>query len=123
MLSGVYNITCEQGATFIRLIEIEYPDPSDPTTYLPFDLTGYSARMQVRRTVDSSTPMVSLNSSSGGIQMQYGGVENAMRIFMSDEQTSTITSDGVYDLEIESSGGVVSRVLRGTFLLSPEVTR
>ena len=123
MLSGVYNITCEQGATFIRIIEIEYPDPVDPTTYLPFDLTGYSARMQVRRTIDSSTPMVSLNSSGGGIEVQYGGVENALRIFMSDEQTSAITSDGVYDLEIESSGGVVSRVLRGTFLLSPEVTR
>jgi hypothetical protein len=124
MLSGIYNITCEQGSTFIRTIEIEYPDPSDPTTYLPFDLTGYSARMQVRRTVDSSATMISLTSAvGGGIEMQYAGSDNALRVSMTDEQTSTITSDGVYDLEIESSSGIVSRVIRGSFTLIPEVTR
>lgn len=124
MISGIYNLYCEQGTTFTRLIEIEYPDPVDPTIFFPFDLTGFSASMQVRRTVESSTSLISLNShNGGGIEIQPNDVENAIRIYMSADQTSTITSDGVYDLEIEDSNGSVSRVLRGTFTLSPQVTR
>jgi len=123
MLSGVYNITCEQGATFVRLIELEYPDPLEPDVYLDFDLSGFTARLQVRRTIESSTFFVELTSENGGIEMQPGGILNAMRVYMDDELTSTIPSDGVYDLEIESAAGEVSRVIRGTFTLLPQVTR
>ena len=38
-------------------------------------------------------------------------------------ETAAITSSGVYDLEITSSGGVVERVVEGNFNLIPEVTR
>lgn len=124
MISGIYNLYCEQGTTFSRLIEIEYPDPVDPTIFFPFDLTGFSASLQVRRTVESSTSLISLNSTNGGgIEIQPNDVENALRIYMTATQTSSITSDGVYDLEIEDPNGSVSRVLRGTFTLSPQVTR
>ena len=124
MISGIYNLYCEQGTTFSRLIEIEYPDPIDPTIFFPFDLTGFSASLQVRRTVESPTTLISLNSTNGGgIEIQPNNVENALRIYMTDAQTSSITSDGVYDLEIEDPNGSVSRVLRGTFTLSPLVTR
>ena len=123
MIAGIYNLYCEKGTTFTRLLEIEYPDPVDPTTFFPFDLTGFSASMQVRRTVDSPTPLISLNSSNGGIEVQPGAVENALRVFMSANQTATITSDGVYDIEVEDVNGNVSRILKGTFTLSPQVTR
>jgi hypothetical protein len=80
--------------------------------------------MQVRRTIDSSTTMISLDSDSlGGIEMQPGGIINGMRITMTDTQTASITSDGVYDLEIVAPTDEVSRVIRGTFTLSREVTR
>lgn len=124
MISGIYNLYCEQGTTFSRLIEIEYPDPINPAIFYPFDLTGFSASLQVRRTVESSTALISLNSTNGnGIEIQPNDVENALRIYMTADQTSSITSDGVYDLEIEDPNGSVSRVLRGTFTLSPQVTR
>lgn len=129
MLAGVYNLTCEQGATFIRNLEIERPDPSDPTgeTFIPFDLSGYTARMQVRRTLESTTTMVNLTStvdgSGNGITMQPLGVANAMKIYMTDELTATITTSGLYDLEIINAAGEVSRVLQGQFNLNPEVTR
>lgn len=129
MLAGVYDMTCEQGSTFIRSLEIEQPDPADPTgqTFEPFDLTGYTARMQVRRTLESTTAMVNITSTpdvnGNGIFMQYAGVENAMRIYMNDEFTATITTSGVYDIEIINGAGEVSRVLQGKFTLSPEVTR
>lgn len=124
MIAGIYNLYCEQGTTFTRLMEIEYPDPVDPTIFFPFDLTGFSASMQVRRTVESSTALITLNSNgNGGIEIQPNDVQNALRIYMSAAQTSTITSDGVYDIEIEDPNGNVSRVLKGTFTLSPQVTR
>lgn len=129
MLAGVYDMTCEQGSTFIRNLEIERPDPSDPTgqTFLPFDLSGYSARMQVRRTIESTTTMVSLTDTidpdGNGITMQSLGIENAMKIYMTDELTATISTSGVYDIEIINAIGEVSRILRGNFNLIPEVTR
>jgi hypothetical protein len=44
-------------------------------------------------------------------------------IVITDEQTSTLTSSGVYDLEMESAGGEVDRILEGKMRLSAEVTR
>lgn len=123
MIAGIYNLFIEQGATFTRLIEIEYPDPIDPTIMLPYNLDSHSASMQIRRTIDSSTPQITLASSNGRIEMQSGGVENAIRLVLTPEETSTLTSDGVYDLEIEDAGGDIKRVLRGAVTLSLEVTR
>jgi hypothetical protein len=128
MLAGAYNMVCEQGTTFVRDLALEYPDPGDPTgeTFLPFDLTGYTARMQVRRTLESATTMLNLTTvATNGSQiiMQPSGESNAMRIYVSDEATALITTDGVYDLEIENESGEVSRVIEGDFVLVPEVTR
>jgi hypothetical protein len=128
MRAGTYDMTCEQGSTFIRLLEIEVPDPADPTgqTFLPFDLTDYSARMQVRRTLESSTTMLNLTTTSvngSQIVMQPNNDSNALKIYISDEATALITSSGVYDLEIENNTGEVSRLIEGQFILIPEVTR
>lgn len=126
MIAGIYNITIEQGSTFVRLISIEQPDlDADPTgaTFEPFVLTGYSARMQIRRTVESSTVMLSLTSPSGGIIISPGTPENELSITISAAVTAGLTSNGVYDLEIVDAGGLVSKVLRGTVTLIPEVTR
>ena len=126
MIAGIYNLTIEQGSTFVRLISIEQPDlDADPTgaTFEPFLLTGYSARMQIRRTVESSTVMLSLTSPSGGIIISPGTPENELSITISAAVTAALTSSGVYDLEIVDAGGLVSKVVRGTVTLIPEVTR
>jgi len=123
MIAGVYNLFIEQGATFARLIEIEYPDPVDPTIFLPYDLSGFSASMQIRRTIDSTSPQITLTSNNGRIEMQPSGVENALRLYLDPEDTSIIETDGVYDIEIQDGGGDIQRILRGTVTLSREVTR
>jgi len=124
MLAGIYNITCQQGSTFTRTITLNYPDPlsppSDPT-YLPWNLTGYTARMQVRRTIDSSTVLLNLTTGGGGITL--GGSSGVIEIYISAANTATLASSGVYDLEIISTTGVVDRILQGNFTLSQEVTR
>ena len=77
--------------------------------------------MQVRRTVDSATALVTLTNSNGGIIL--GGADGTIEITISAANTALLTSSGVYDLEIVSGAGVVSRVLQGEWRLSPEVTR
>ena len=126
MIAGTYNLTCEQGTTFSRLIEIEQPDlVNDPTgsTYIDYNLSGYTARMQVRRTVDNPNYLVYLTSENGGLTVIPGIYENQIETFMSASVTASISQSGVYDLEIIDAVGFVSRVLKGTFTLIPEVTR
>jgi hypothetical protein len=127
MLAGNYNMTCQQGSTFVRLIEIEQPDlEADPTgnTYEPFSLTGYSARMQVRRTIDSDTFLLNLTTQNGALIVNpTAGDVNKISINVSAATTASVTTSGVYDLEIISTENIVSRVLQGSFTLSPEVTR
>jgi len=127
MIAGIYNITCEQGSTFERILELEQPDlVTDPTgqTYEDFDLSGFTARMQVRRTIESASAMVTLTTENLGLEINpTGDTVNLIRMFMSDAVTASITTSGVYDLEIISQEGFVSRVIRGSFNLIPEVTR
>jgi len=126
MLAGVYNITIEQGSTFGRLISLEQPDlAADPTgaTFEEYDLSGHTARMQIRRTVESTSTMLSLTTANGGIVINPGTPDNEIEIIISAANTATLTTDGVYDLEIINSAGAVSKVIRGTITLIPEVTR
>jgi hypothetical protein len=126
MIAGIYNILIEQGTTFYRLIDVMEPDVLDPTIFEPFNLTGYTARMQIRRDIDSETPMLSLTSptvNGNGITVQ-DGANNALSINITNTVTSSLTSSGIYDLEIiKTSTGFVSRLLQGTITLSREVTR
>ena len=131
MIAGVYNITIEQGSTFGRLISVEQPDlATDPTgqTFENFDLAGYTARMHIRRTIDSSTAMITLTTENGRIAINpnivgYPTRNNEISLSITAADTATITTSGVYDLEIISTGGTVSKVIRGDVTLIPEVTR
>lgn len=121
MIAGTYNILCEQGTTFSRVLTVEQPTLADPTIFEPYNLGGHTARMQVRRTIDSTTVLVELTTENTGISID--GAAGKITLFMSDILTSTITSSGVYDLEIIDSSENVSRVIQGLFTLSQEVTR
>lgn len=131
MIAGVYNITIEQGSTFGRLIAIEQPDlVTDPTgqTFENFDLSGFTARMHIRRTIDTATPMITLTTENGRIAINpnIAGAptkNNEISLMITAADTATITTSGVYDLEIVSAGGTVSKVIRGDVTLIPEVTR
>ena len=129
MLAGTYNMLTEQGSTLYRVINLEYPDTTDPSgeTYLPWDLNGYTARMQVRRLIEDTAFMIEITTENGGINIEPLGVADKGRIdlTMTAAQTAALDSDGVYDLEIIDTGGTgtVSKVIKGTFSLIPEVTR
>jgi hypothetical protein len=120
-IAGLYNITCQQGATFQR--QITWSDPANN----PYDLTGYTARMQVRPSKDSPTIIIGLGAVTepkGTITL--GGPAGTIDLEISAANTATLTASNtpyVYDLELVSGGGVVTRVLEGNFKVSAEVTR
>lgn len=115
MIAGIYNITCEQGATFTRTFTIYNPDGT------VFNLTGYSGRMQVRRELDSSTTMIELTTANGRMSMSPSLGEITINLTAAD--TATLARDGVYDLEIFTGSGTVHRVVKGSFRVDKEVTR
>lgn len=126
MRAGSHNFVCEQGATFKRTIEVERPDlEADPTgeTFVPYDLTGFIARMQVRRTIDSSNFLLSLTTENGALEINPGEAVNVIEINVSASVTASLSTSGLYDLEIQNGSGEVSRVLQGNFTVIPEVTR
>lgn len=87
----------------------------------PVNLTGYTARMQARENIDS-TPLFSWTSTGG--QLVLGGAAGTITLNISAATTAGY-SDGLYlyDLELESGSGVVTRLLEGNFTINAEVTR
>ena len=85
------------------------------------NLTGWNARMQVRETYDAHTAVLSLTAGTG---ITLGGTAGSILLEATATQTASI-SEGqyVYDLELITPGGYVTRLIEGNFVVDPEVTR
>ena len=115
MPAGQYDITCDQGATFSRVITWKNSNGT------PIDLTNYTARLQVRSNYPSSTVLLDLTTENGGITL--GGVLGTITLAATATATAAIAADQyVYDLEL-ITGSNVTRVVEGSFTVTPEVTR
>ena len=111
MAAGTYNFIVEQGATFNRILTVKENNSA-------MNLTGYSVASKMRSTHDSSTVVGTFtctisNASGGEITMSM------------TSSTSSAIEEGiyVYDLEITSGSGTVTRLLQGEVTVNPEVTR
>lgn len=112
------KLTIYQGATFRKRLTWKGPLP----VQMPIDLTGCTARMQVRHEVESPTVLLELTTANGGITL--GGVAGTIELFVSDDASTLFTwTAGAWDLEIEFPGGDVHRLAQGSISVSPEVTR
>lgn len=116
MAAGTYDIFIEQGATFVKGI-IWKDSEGDPV-----DLDGYTARMQFRPSVNSNTIYFSCTTENGRITL--GGALGTIDISIDADDTAAFEFiSAVYDLELESAGGFVTRLLEGGVEVSKEVTR
>ncbi|MCC6475110.1 MAG: hypothetical protein IT514_15355, partial [Burkholderiales bacterium] len=90
----------------------------------PVDLTGSTARMQIRPYVESPDAdiLLSLTTANGGISL--GGANGTISLLASAAATAALDFDtAVYDLEVIDGSGLVTRLLSGMVTLSKEVTR
>ena len=114
MTPGRVNFLCPQGTTFNRLLTYKISD-------IPVNLTGYTSRLQVRETHYDTDTIVSLVSGSG---ITLGGSAGTINILISASATAAFNSGNfVYDLEIQSTNGTIDRLIEGSFIVTPEVTR
>lgn len=115
MSAGIYNITIEQGATFTKTIT--WTDALGA----PVNLSGYTARAKGRRSYNASTSLFSISTGAGIV---LGGALGTIVLTITDETTAAMTpGKGVWDLEVESAGGVVTRLLEGRMTVTPEATK
>jgi hypothetical protein len=106
-----------QGETYNEVVTWKTGTPATPV-----DLTGCTARLQVRPTIDSATALLSLTTENGGLVL--GNNLGTVRRIISAAATAAFSWDsGVYDLEIIFPDGTVRRLLAGTVSVSKEVTR
>lgn len=115
-MPAVWKIVLEQGETWRPVLTLK------DATGAVVDLTSYSARMQVRETIESPSPVITLTSSGGGITID--GAAGTLALRLPAEVTAALPwTHAVYDLEIESPGGDVTRLLKGEVEVNREVTR
>lgn len=124
MAAGKYDISLEQGATYRDSFTWRQEDGSVPPTGPIIDLTGATARMQIRPTVSDATILLDLTTVNGGLIIHPGLVSPNLEIYITDVQTTGLTfTTAVYDLEVVFPNGDVTRLLKGNVTLDPEVTR
>lgn len=105
-----YLIRIEQGATWKPVL-----------TLRDTDLTGYTARMQIRADIDAADVLVELTTGDG---ITINGPAGQITLLLDDTQTAALDwCDGVYDLELIDPDGNVMRLLKGPVEVDPEVTR
>lgn len=104
------NLIIDQGTTYST--DLQLTDDNGNV----IDLSSYSAAAQIRKTYTSSsatTFTVSISEDTGVVTLS-----------LTANQTSNIASGRyVYDVELTSPGGVVSRIIEGIVTVTPQVTQ
>lgn len=113
-----YPIRIIQGVDFyltVTLLE------SDKVT--PRDLTGYTGKMQVRRTLESEEVIVELTTENGGIQITPA--TGVVLIHITGEAAAAFEypAEGVYSLHLINATGAIFRKLYGTVTFEADATR
>ena len=115
MTAGTYLITAEQGATFNRVLTWKN------SANVLVNLTGYTARMQVREDYFSTTTALTLTTENSRIVL--GGALGTITLTVPATDMAAMSAGNyVYDLEL-ISGSNVTRLVQGTFTVNAEVTR
>lgn len=105
------NLYVEAGATFTSQVTYANPDGT------LFDLTGYSALLQVRLTPASASPVISVVPT---IDVELATVSWTF----SATQTALLTQEKyVYAIELANLAGEVIRLVEGDVTVSPQVVR
>jgi hypothetical protein len=111
-MAAVANLSIDQGATFTSDITVKDINGN------VFDLTGYTANAKMAKGY-SSTRTRTVISTTFATDRTTG----VLTISLTANQTATLDAERyVYDVEITSSTGSVTRVLEGIITVRPEVS-
>ena len=115
MAAGTLDFTIEQGATFNLLLTWKIDN-------VAVNLTNWTARLQARVDVEDTQTVLTLTTENGGITL--GGALGTISLDQTATQTALLPAGTyVYDLELISGVGAVTRLVQGELNISAEVTR
>lgn len=113
--AGIYNFIMDQGSTYT--VQLVYNDPNGN----PINLTGYTAKMQLRLQYGDPVAALTLSTDVGG-GIVIDGPTGTINITATDEQTLVLEPTFyVYDLDL-ITGGTITRLIQGQVTVRPEVT-
>jgi hypothetical protein len=104
------NLVIDQGTSYSTNIDIldEYD--------IAIDLTNYTCAAQIRKHYTSSNAI--------SFSVNLGGADGTVILSLTANATANMAAGRyVYDVELTSDTGVVSRVLEGVVIVTPNVTR
>lgn len=111
------NLKINQGETYRHTMYLK--DSQNQVV----DITGHTARMQVRSRVDSADVLLELSTDNSGIIISNPTL-GEFKLYISATTTANINwVYGVYDLEMVSPNEDVTRLIEGSVNVIKEVTR
>ncbi len=114
--AGRYDTICDQGATYERILTLRDAGAS------LLNLTGHTGHMQIRVTASNANVLKSLTTENGGIVL--GGASGTVTLTIPAADTAALTPGTyVYDLNLTSPDGKVTKPIYGNFTVRAGVTR
>ena len=119
---GIYNFEVSQGSTINRVVTLT--DENDAL----INLTGYTARMQIRRNADGDLIHPTNAEFVSGTGLTIDGPAGTVTLNITAAQSATWpATTAVYSLELyaATASGVRTeeKVIAGRFVINREVTR
>jgi len=121
---NVYNLITDQGSTVHQVFTIKN------SARKVLDLTGYTARMQIRAldpTTRNTTDLLiaEYTTEDGGGSLTVNGPAGTVTLLISPSEMAQFAPNSyVYDIEVESeSAGDTTRIIQGKFIVRAEVTK
>ena len=115
MTAGIYNFMMDQGSVFS--VALVYTDSSN----VPINLTGFTAKMQLRQNYNSTDADLTLATATGEIVIV--GATGSITVSATAVQTAALSPGFyVYDLEL-TSGANISRLIQGQVTVAEQVTQ
>lgn len=107
-----------KGSTFVKIIQWKTGTPP-----VAVNLTGCTARMQLRKAVNDTTILDTLTTENGKLVIHEPLNGKFKIVIPATVSTAYAFTSAVYDLEIIFPDQTVVRVIEGCLTAAPEVTR
>lgn len=119
------DMLIDQGATWQATVgwynRVANSDPPVPDYTSPVDLSGFTARLDVRAYAGAPDPPLASITNVAGIVID--GPNGLLALTLSAAQTAALPAGvSVYELEVTSPGGVRTRLSAANAVVSAQVT-
>lgn len=123
-MAAIFDFSVDQGSTKrFNFTWSHNTGTAESPVWTPYDLTGCSARMQIR-IAHQKPVLVEVNDTTTDGSLTLGGAAGTVDVWLSDENTDLLdTKTTQYDIEVTFPSGDTYRVLQGKITCSLAITQ